>query len=117
MLGAGPGDAGDIAFLEGVIANQRCRHLPRENDNGNRVGVGGGNARDGIRCPRAGCHQGDTYFTRCPGIAVGGVNRSLFMADQDVSDIASVKFVIDVNDRTTGIAENGVHIFFLEHFQ
>ena len=53
VLGAGPGDAGDIAFLEGVIANQRCRHLSCENDNGNRVGMGGGNARDGIRCPRA----------------------------------------------------------------
>ncbi len=79
--------------------------------------MGGGNARDGIRCPRAGGGQGDTDFTRRPGIAVGGMNRCLFVADQDVFDIASVKFVIDVNDGAAGIAENGVHIFFLEHFQ
>ena len=114
MLRAGSGNPGNIAFLEGVVADQRRWHLPCKNDNGDRVGMSGGDTRDGIRCSRTGGHQGYPDLAGCPGVAVCGVHRPLFVANQNMFDIAAVKFIIDIDDGTAGIAENGVHIFFLK---
>jgi hypothetical protein len=41
------------------------------------------------------------------------MNCPLFMSDQDVAEICFYKFVIEVNDGSTRIAEDGIDTLFL----
>ena len=52
-----------------------------------------------------------------PGVSVRGMDGALLMADQDVPQIASEQFVINVDDGTAGIAEDGIHPLFFQCFQ
>ena len=79
--------------------------------------MGGGNARDGVGRPGTGGHERHADLAGRPGITVGGMHRTLLMANQDVLDIASVQFIVNIDHGAAGITENGVHLFFLEHAQ
>ena len=79
--------------------------------------MGSGNARDGVGRPGTGCHQGHADLAGRPGITVGGMHRPLLVANQNVLDIASIQFIVNIDHGAAGITENGVHIFFLEHVQ
>jgi hypothetical protein len=48
VLGAGPGDADRVAFLEGVVADEMGRHLAGDADERDRIHEGVGEAGDGI---------------------------------------------------------------------
>ena len=85
VLGHRPGDADVVRLLEGVAADDRGRDLSREADNGDRVGVGGGQARHRVGERRAGGHQGHTRTTAGAGVAVRHVDRALLVAGQDVA--------------------------------
>ena len=50
MLGAGSGNADDINFLEGIVADKCPWYLAGKNDNWNRVQIGGGNASYSVSC-------------------------------------------------------------------
>jgi hypothetical protein len=41
------------------------------------------------------------------------MDRTLFMANQDMSDIRPRQFVINIQNRPTGITKDGIHAFFL----
>ena len=114
MLGAGPGDADDIHFLKRVIADQMRRDLSGNDHQRDGIHVGGGNAGYGVGGAGTGSHQADAHFSACPRIAVRGVNRALFVPDQDMPDGCSGQFVINVDDGASGKTEEGVHAFFLK---
>ncbi len=62
MLDARPRDTDRVAFLERVLANRVRRHLAGDDDEGDRIHVGSGNAGDGIGHARPGRHQRDPYL-------------------------------------------------------
>ena len=51
VLGAGAGDARDVALLEGVVADEVRRDLSGEDDDRDGVHVGRGDAGDSVRGP------------------------------------------------------------------
>jgi hypothetical protein len=52
-----------------------------------------------------------------PGIGVGRVNRTLFMADQDMAQVIMPDdFIMDINGGTAGISEYGVNSLGFDHF-
>ena len=107
VLGAGPGDAHDVHFLKGVVADQAGGHLAGEHHDGDGVQVGRGNARHRVGGAGARGHQGHPHLGRGPGIAVGGVDRSLFVAYQDMPDVGGPgQFVIDIEDHPAGVTED-----------
>ena len=110
VLGAGARDADDVDFLERVVADQRRRHLSGDDDHRYGIHVGGGNAGHGIGGAGARSHQTYAYPARSAGIAVGGVDGSLFMARQHVPEGVVRQLVVNVDDRSSGKAENDVHV-------
>ena len=109
MLGAVARDADGVAFLERVGADQRRRNLPGQHDHRDRVEQRVGDAGDGIG--RAG-PRGDEHDAGLAGrarIALGGVGRGLFVADEDVLDRRVLeKRVVDRKHRAARIAEHRI---------
>ena len=109
VLGARPGDAGGVGLLEGVVADQMRRHLPREAHDRHRVHQRVGQPGHRIRGTRAARHQHDPDPAGRAGIALRGVHRTAFLAHQDVAQrVLLEQRVVDRQDRTTGIAENDI---------
>ena len=110
VLGAGPGDADGVAFLEGVVADQMRRHLPGDADQRDRIHqrirqrrhhVGGAGTRG---------HQHHARLAGRARIALGGVAGALLVPDQDVLDLALLEnLVIDRKHRAARIAEDVLH--------
>ena len=106
VLGAGPGDADGVAFLERVVADQMRRHLPGDADQRDRIHqrvrqrrhhVGGAGTRG---------HQHHARLAGRARIAFGGMAGALLVAHQDVLDLALLEnLVIDRKHRAAGIAE------------
>ncbi len=110
VLGAGPGDAGGVGLLEGVVADQMGRHLAGQADHRHRIHQRIGQAGDGVRRPRTAGHQHRADLSGRAGIAFGGVHRALLMADQDVAQrILLVEGVVDRQYRAARIAENDIN--------
>ncbi len=86
VFGAGTGDAGDVHFLERVVADHGRGDLPGEDDHGNGIHVGVGDP--GHRVGGAGSRgdQADADPAGGPGVTVGGMDRPLFVAHQDVPE-------------------------------
>ncbi|MPN31563.1 hypothetical protein SDC9_179037 [bioreactor metagenome] len=82
MLGNGCGNAANISFLEGILANQRDSDLTGDGDQRHRIHVGGSNTGNQIGSPWP--RGGKTYahLAGSPGITVGRMHRSLFMTGQ-----------------------------------
>ena len=80
MLRAGAGDAGDIDFLERVIADEPCGDLPGKENERNGITVCSGQTRYRIGGAGAGSYQCCSYLTGSAGIAVSGMKSCLFVA-------------------------------------
>ena len=109
MLDNRHGDAGDVSFLEGVCADRGTRHLAGDRDDRDRVHVGIGDGGDEVR--GAGAGGGHAHADLAGGlcVALSGVARALFVADQDVAHLLGVhQRVVGGQDRTTGDAEYGL---------
>ena len=78
------GNTGNISFLEGVAPDERRSHLAADDDERNGIHVGRGNAGNHVADARAGRSKADTGLTRGTGIAVSGVDSSLFVSCQDM---------------------------------
>ena len=77
--------------------------------------MSGRDARDGIGGARSGGDEHDAGLARRAGIAVGHVGRALFVAHENVLDVLlSVDLVVDVENRSAGIAEDVLHALVLE---
>ena len=109
VLGAGPGDADGVAFLERVIADEVGRHLTGDADDGNGIHQRVGEAGDGIG--GAGT-RGDEHAADLAGrarVTFRGVNRALLVAHQDVlQTILLEQLVVDRKHGAAGVAENVV---------
>ena len=113
VLDAGAGDADRIHFLKGVVANQRRRHLPGEDNQRDGIGIGGGDAGHGVGETGTGGDDGHANFAGSARVAVRLVYRALLMAGEDVGDVfLLVNRVIDVQHGTAGIAEYVLDLLF-----
>ena len=118
VLGAGPGDADDVHFLEGVVADQGGGHLAGDDHDGDGVQVGRSDAGHRVGGPGAGGHQGHAHLAGGPGIAVRRMDRGLLVAHQDMLDLRRPgELVIDVQDHAPGVAEDVFHLFPFQTFQ
>ena len=80
------GNAGDIDFLEGIVANEFAGHLPRYTDDRGRIHHRRGDPRHQVgrsRTRGGHCHP---HLTACTCISVRRVGGSLLMPDQNVMD-------------------------------
>ena len=118
MLGDGHGHALDIGFLKAVPPQQRGRHVAGEGDHGHAVHVGGSDTGDQIGGAGAAGGQHHAGAAGGAGVTVGRVGRALFMGGQDVADAVGVfvQFIVQVQHRAAGIAENGIHALFRQDF-
>jgi len=117
VLGAGPGDPDNINLLKGVIADQRGRNLAGEYHYWNGIAVGRGNTGNRVGGSRAGGHQGNAYIADDPGIGISGMNRGLFMTNENMGNIfIPEEFIIDVNYRSAGETEDNFNVLFLKTF-
>ncbi|KAK72916.1 hypothetical protein L573_2108 [Bordetella holmesii H620] len=113
VLDAGTRDAHGVAFLEGILADGRSRHLAADDDHGDGVHVGGGDAGDGIGDARTAGHQAYAHFLRGARVRVGGVHGSLLVTHQNVLEFVLLENrVVDVKHRAARVAENVFHAFF-----
>ena len=115
MLDDRPRDADGVAFLEGVEADRRRRHLAGDDHHRDRVHVRGGDAGYGVRHARARGHQGNAHLAGGSRIAVGGVDRGLLVPDEHVLDrLLLVQRVVDVEHRAAGVAPDVLDAFGLQ---
>ena len=84
VLGTGAGNAHDVHFLKGVVADEGRRHLPGDDHHRDGVHVGRGYACHRIGCAGARRYQAYPYLTRGPRVAVGHVDGALLVAYQHV---------------------------------
>ena len=107
MLGAGAGDANGVRFLKAIGADHKGRDLARQHDDRDTVQQRVCQAGHGVGRARARCHQRHAGFAGGPGIAFGGVNCALFVADEHVLNAVLLKdLVIDRQNGTAGIAKD-----------
>ncbi|MDT4858074.1 hypothetical protein FQZ97_925250 [compost metagenome] len=112
VLDAGTRDTDGVAFLEGVLADGRSRHLPADDDHGDGIHVGGGDAGDGIGHARSAGHEADADLLRRARIGIGGVHGGLLVTNQDMLEFVLLENrVVDVKHRAAGVAENVFHAF------
>ena len=109
VLGGGAGDAGGVGFLEGVVADEVGGDLAGEADDGDAVHEGVDEAGDGVGRAGSGGDEDAADAAGAAGVAFGGVDGGLFVADEDVADaVLLVERVVDGEDGTAGVAEDGV---------
>ena len=115
VLGAGAGDPDGVGLLEGVRSDHEGRHLPGEHDDGDRIHQRVGDAGHRIGGARSGCHEHHTGPARGAGIALGRMDRPLFMAHQHMADpVLLENLVINRQHRAAWIPEYDVHTLVLE---
>jgi hypothetical protein len=119
VLGAGPGDSGNIRLLEGIVADQHGGDLPGKDHHGNGIHVGRGQSGDGIGAAGAGGYDADADLAGGPGITVRGVDRTLFMTHQDMPDLLGILAhgMVQGQDRSARQPEDGVDPFQFERFE
>ncbi|CAA7626911.1 conserved hypothetical protein [Magnetospirillum sp. UT-4] len=106
VLGARPGDAGDVGFLEGVVADQAGRHLAGEAHQRHRVAQGIGQAGDGVGGAGARGDQHAADLAGGAGVALGGMHGGLLVTDQHVLEAVLLEqLVVDGQYRAARIAE------------
>src|SRR5258708_5269795 len=107
VLGAGPGDADGVAFLECVVADQMRRHLPGDAHQRDRIHQRIGQRRHHVGGARPRCYQHHARLSGGTRIALRGVAGALLVSDQNVLDFALLEnLVIDRKHRAAGIAED-----------
>ena len=112
VFGARSGDAHGIDFLKGVISDQMCRDLPRKYDHRNGIHIGGCDTADRVGGAGPGGNQAYAHPASGTGIPIGSMNRTRLLANQNMTDIRSFKFIINVDDRPTRISEDRINTFF-----
>ncbi len=96
-----------VSLLKGIFSDQMALHLPRENNQGNRIHIRSSNTGNGVGRAGARRHQNDSRFAGCPRVPVSGVGRRLLMTHQNMRHrIEFKKSIVDVQGSTTGIAED-----------
>ena len=106
VLGARPGDAGGVALLKGVVADQVGRHLAAEDHQRHAVHQRIGDAGDGVGGAGPGGHDHYSHLAGRSRVAFGSVHGAAFLADQDVANAVLLKkFVIYGENGASGVSE------------
>ena len=107
MLHTGAGNTYAVDLLKRIIADQRRRHLTREDDKRNGIHVCGGDTSDRVGGTGPGRDQHNTRFSRGARISVRRVRGRLFMPHQNMFDLVLlIQRIVDVQYRTAGITEH-----------
>ena len=115
VLGAGSGDTRGIGLLEGVVADQRRRHLAGDADDRDAIHQGVGETGDRIGGAGARCHQDHARLARRTGVTFRRVHGRLLVPGQHVPQaVLFVDFIVKGKSDTAGIAENHLHALVLE---
>ncbi len=119
VLGAGPGDADRVGLLEGVVADHVGRHLAGQADDRHGVHERVGEAGDGVGGAGSGGDQDAADLAGRAGIALGGMDGGLLVADEDVAQLVLLEDgVVDRQHSPAGIAEDHLYALLdqrLEH--
>ena len=103
------GNTDHIGFLEGILTNKGGCNLAAQNHHGDGIHERGGNAGNSVGGSRTRGHQYGTWFSGCTGIAVGHVDRRLFVPHQNMLDfVLPEQRIINMKGCTTRIA---VYVF------
>ena len=94
VLGNGRRDPGNIGFLEGVAPDEVRRDLAADDDHGDRIHIGCGNACNHVADPRPGGGDADAGPAGNAGVTVGSVDRTLFMTGKDVPEVVFIHFFV-----------------------
>ena len=106
VLGARPGDAGRVALLEGVVADQVCRHLAAEDHQRHAVHQRIGDAGHGVGGAGPGGDDDHADLAGRARVALGCVHRAALLTDQNVADVVLLKqLVVYREDGAAGISE------------
>ena len=117
VLGAGPRDPDGVAFLERVIADEMGRDLSGDADDGNGVAQRIGEPGDRVGRARPRGHEHAADLAGRARIALGGVDRTLLVAHENVADVFLMEQrIIDRQHGPAGIAEYVFDALILQGF-
>ena len=116
-LVAGARDAEGVGFLEGVAADELGVHLAGDGDDGDGIHHGVDQAGDQVGGAGAGSGAADADLAGGARIAFGGEAGVLFVAHEDVADVAVVEGVVKRQGDAAGIAEEAVDAFARQAFE
>ena len=104
-------NACDINFLEGILSKKGSSNITGNCYHRNRVHTRGGNSGYQVGCTWAGSCQTHADLSCCTGVTVCCVGSSLLMGSKYMFDFitVSVKGVINVQNSSAWISENGIH--------
>ena len=110
------GDPGRVRLLKAVVSDQVGGHLSGEDDNGDRVHVGVGDARDGVGGAGAAGHEDRADATGGFGVAFRRVRAALLVPDEHVLEggLDLLHGVVDLDHRAAGMAEDAVDALFFK---
>ena len=90
VLGHRQGDAVDVDLLEGVLADERGRHVAGDRDHRDRVEERRADPGDEVRRARAARPEADADPTGDPRVPIGRVGAALLVADEHVAQLRVV---------------------------
>ena len=115
VLGAGPGDAHGVGLLKAVGADHEGRDLAGQDHQRDRIHQRIDHTGDGIGRPGTRGDKDNARLAGGAGIAFGHVDRTLFVAHQDVADVVLLEdLVIDRQHCPAGVAEDHLDALILQ---
>jgi hypothetical protein len=109
VLGDRERDAGNVGFLERVVADQLARHLTGDADHRHRVHHRGRDAGDQVRGSRTRGGNRHAHAASRPGISIGHVRSALLVTNQDMSDRVVEHRVVRGQDRAAWVSEDRIY--------
>ena len=111
VLGDRHGDAGNVNLLKGITTDEAGADVAGDSNHRDGIHIRGSNTGYEVGRTRSARCQADAYLAGRTGVAVRCVCRALFVRGQNMSNAVAVfvKCVIDVQNRTAGITENGIN--------
>jgi hypothetical protein len=108
------GDAGDVGFLETVLAEHGSDDLAAQQDDRHRIGKGGEQAGHRVGGSRPRGHGHDAGIAGGAGIAVRHVHGALLVAGEDQLDARLVEGVEQGDGGAAGQPEDDLDPFLLQ---
>ena len=114
VLGDGERDAGDVGFLKRVGPDQLAADLSGDADDRRRIQHRRRNAGDHVGRARSGGRDGHADSAARAGKAIRHVSRALFVAHQNVVNLAVLQRVVGGQNRAARISEHVLDAFALQ---
>ncbi len=115
VLGARPRDADRVALLEGIGADEVRRHLAGDADHRDGIQHRVGERGHDVGGARAGRHEHDAGTAGRAGVALGHMAGAGLVTHEDVAHVLLLEdLVVDRQDRSAGIPEDGIDAVVLQ---